>query len=181
MKFPDRSGVGGPLVNALLFQFGWLACVVGGDRVAVPVAAAVLLLHWRYLSRDAAEWFCMALSVALGVAIDAGLEAFDVLQFVGGGVPVWLIALWALFATTLNHSLRVFQRHLLWAALAGAGAGPLSYWSGVRLDAARFGIDTPTACAVLGVCWSLLLPLLSAMMRRRYRVLSLCMSSSKQG
>jgi hypothetical protein len=170
----------GQIVNAVLFQFGWIACVLGGDSVAVPVAIALLLFHWRFIGREAAEWFCIALSVALGVALDATLEALDVFRFAqGASVPLWLVALWALFATTLNHSLRLLQQHLRWAALLGAVAGPLSYWSGVALGAAEFGIETLQACAVLAACWGLLLPLLSAMMLRRRRVLSLCNFLSK--
>ena len=171
----------GLVANALLFQFGWLACVLGGDRVAVPVAAALLLLHWWFFSREAAEWLCIAFTVAIGVALDITLESAGVLQFANDTpIPLWLVALWALFATTLNHSLRWLQPHWAWAALLGAGAGPFSYWSGVQLDAAWFGIGTLAACGVLAACWGLLLPFLSAMMRRRYRVLSLCNPSSKQ-
>lgn len=167
------------LLNALLFQLGWWVCVLGGDGIAIAFVAGALLLYWRYARPDRAEWLCIALSAGIGCLLDSSLHAFGVLRFAETAtfsIPLWLVALWLLFATTLNQSLRWLQARSLLAALLGAGAGPLSYWGGAQLGAAQFGIAAPVACLVLAVCWGLLLPLLNAMMRRRRRVLLLCMS-----
>jgi len=165
------------LFNALAFQLGWIACVVGGDRLALPTVVIILGLHAVVSGCQRAEWLVIALSAALGIGLDSALHFFGILRFddfASWGVPLWLAALWLLFATTLNHSLRWLQWHPLWAALIGAVFAPLSYWGGARLGAASFGITMPAALAVLAVCWGLLLPLLGAMMRHRIRVLSLC-------
>lgn len=167
------------LLNALLFQAGWWACVLGGNRVAILFVAAALLLHWCCVSRERAEWLCIAIAAAAGCLLDAALQGFGVVRFAAGAghaIPLWLVALWLLFATTLDHSLRWLQSRWLLAALLGAGAGASSYWGGVELGVAQFGIATPVACSILAVCWGLLLPLLSAMMQRRSRVLSSCMT-----
>jgi len=166
------------LLNALLFQLGWWVCVLGGDGVALAFVAGALLLHWCCSRPDAAEWLCIALSAAIGCLLDSSLHSFGILRFAetaGFGIPLWLVALWLLFATTLNHSLRWLQARGWLAMLLGAAAGPLSYWGGEQLGAAQFGVAAPVACLILAVCWGLLLPLLNAMMRRRRRVLLLCM------
>ncbi|HSB96358.1 MAG TPA: DUF2878 domain-containing protein [Spongiibacteraceae bacterium] len=165
------------LFNALAFQLGWIACVLGGDRLALPTIAIMLVLHAIVSGCQRAEWLVIALSAALGIGLDSALHFFGILRFddfASWGVPLWLAALWLLFATTLNHSLGWLQGRPLLASLVGALLAPLSYWVGARFGAARFGIAVPAALAVLAVCWGLLLPLLGAMMRHRIRVLSLC-------
>jgi hypothetical protein len=146
---------------------------LGGDRVALWVAATALVLHFLCISRQRAEWLCIAMTVIIGCLLDSVLHRFGVLQFPnfdGLGVPFWLATIWLLFATTLNHSLRWLQKHGYWAALLGASIAPLSYWAGVRFGVARFGLETPWAMAILAICWGLLLPLLSAMMRHHTRM-----------
>lgn len=167
----------GMALNALLFQLGWWLRVLGGNRMALLVLAVALPLHWRYLARERAEWLCIALSAGLGVALDGALQHVGILQFgaaASDGVPFWLVALWLLFATTLNHSLRWLQTRLCWAVVLAALAAPFSYWGGVRFGAARFAWPVPQALLLVALCWGLLLPLLSAMMKHRARVSSPC-------
>jgi hypothetical protein len=165
------------VLNALIFQLGWWLAVLGGDRVALLVAATTLVLHGLCISRERAEWLCIVATVAIGCVLDSTLHSLDILQFPafsGVGVPLWLATIWLLFATTLNHSLRWLQKHWFWAVLLGVFIAPLSYWAGVRFGVASFGVATPLALAILAICWGLLLPLLSAMMRHRTRVEWLC-------
>ena len=166
--------------NALLFQLGWITCVVGGDRVALLAVAVGLSLHGFIFRVDRTEWCVIALSAGIGFGLDSALHRCGVLLFSAvavWGAPLWLAALWLLFATTLNHSLHWLQGRPWLAALCGALFAPLSYWGGARLGAADFGVETPTALIILAACWGLLLPVLSAMMRHRIRVLSLCRDS----
>lgn len=157
------------LVNALLFQVGWLICVIGGDAWALTVGIALLVAHWQWVSRDRREWAVIALGALLGIAVDTLLHALQLFRFteVTTGVPWWLAVLWLLFMTTLNHSLAILQRYPLWALLLGAVAGPASYYAGVQLGAAQFGLSSQTALALLAVVWAALLPLLAVLMKFR--------------
>jgi hypothetical protein len=159
--------------NALVFQIGWFLCVAGGDVIALGAALIGLLIHGIVGPCRPVEWLCIGLAALLGIMLDSALHSLGVLQFNafdGYGVPLWLVALWLLFASTLNSSLRWLQTRPLWAAACGVFVVPLSYWAGTRLGAdgvgaASFGLATPVALAILALAWGLLLPLLSAMMR----------------
>jgi hypothetical protein len=54
-----------------------------------------------------------------------------------GIAPVWILALWALFAMVLREPLRWLHKRLPLAALLGALGGPLSYAAAERLGACR--------------------------------------------
>ena len=58
-----------------------------------------------------------------------------------GLAPYWMLSLWIVFATTLNHSLRWLMNRPVAAALAGAIGGPLAYLAGAKLGA--LSIVTP--------------------------------------
>jgi uncharacterized protein DUF2878 len=154
--------------NGLIFQLGWFLCVTGGDVIALGAALAGLILHAVIGRCGWAEWLCIGVAALIGITLDSALHYFGVLQFsnvTGWGVPLWLASLWLLFATTLNRSLRWLQTRPLLAALCGALFAPLSYWAGAQIGTASFGIATTIALTVLTAAWSLLLPILSAMMR----------------
>jgi hypothetical protein len=75
------------------------------------------------------------------------------------------MALWALFATALNVSMRWLKPRLLLAALLGAVCGPLSYWGAVRLGAVQF-VDPLRIAIALAVGWAVLMPALMWLSRR---------------
>lgn len=163
------------LLNALMFQLGWLVCVMGGDRWALSVGVALLAAHWLWVSRDSREWLAIALGAGFGIVVDTSLHALQLFRFdsVTTGVPWWLAVLWLLFMTTLNHSLALLQRLPRWAMVLGAVGGPASYYGGVALDAAQFGLPVLQALLVLAGVWALLLPLLVQLMKfRRLGVLA---------
>lgn len=158
------------LLNAALFQVGWLVCVAGGDLWALTVGVALLVAHGVWISRDRREWMVIALGALLGIAIDTLLHGLQLFTFenVTTGVPWWLMVLWLLFMTTLNHSLALLQQHPYLAVIIGAVGGPASYYAGVALGAAQFGVTPPVALMLLAGVWALLLPLLSLMMKFRH-------------
>jgi fucose 4-O-acetylase-like acetyltransferase len=72
--------------------------------------------------------------------------------------PVWIIALWAGFATLLPVSLRWLLGRWRTAALFGAVGGPLAYYAGMKLGAVSFP-DPVVALAALAGGWAVLTPL----------------------
>ena len=77
----------------------------------------------------------------------------------------WLVILWALFATTLNSSLRVLQSRPWIAAALGAAGGPLAYYAGASLGALQF-LEPAAMLAALALGWALATPLLLSLARR---------------
>jgi len=162
-------------VNIVLYQIGWFACVLGAARGAPwlgpLLAAAIVTWHLagaRFKSRELTLLACAAL---LGVILDSALMRLGLLHFSSGVViagvsPAWMIALWVLFATTLNISLRWL--HWRWAAASVLGlvGGPLAYYAGARLGAITLIPTTRALCAV-ALVWAAVTPLLALAARSR--------------
>jgi len=158
----------GALENFALFQAGWLACVLGaakGVPAVAPLVASAIVARHAWISRaPRRELLLVCLVSAIGAVWDSALAASGLLAFregvvVEGTAPYWIIALWALFATTLNRSLAWLHGRYGLAAALGAVSGPLSYWAGARLDALEFG-QPAVALAALALGWAAILPAL---------------------
>ena len=167
------TGRAAVVLNIALFQLGWWCAVLGAARQQVlvgPCVIALVLLIYIVPSRRRVRALALVLvALALGAACEVGLRATGMTAFSTGpwsiaGVPLWMIALWGLFATTLTSSLRWLQGRWLLGSLFGAVGGSLSYVAGARLGA----LDLPASASlwVIALLWALALPLLSALARR---------------
>ncbi len=163
------------LQNFILFQAGWFACVLGGasrDYMwAGAIAAAVIVaVHFARATNMRNEIMLVLITAAVGTAWDsslmiAGLFTFQNGVVISGIIPVWMIAMWLLFATTLNVSMKWMKRRYLLAAIFGAIGGPVAYYAGHRLGAVDFDNAQLTLTAV-AVGWSLIMPLLMLLATR---------------
>jgi hypothetical protein len=161
-------------VNVILFQAGWFACVLGAAYGApwVGALAALALVAWHlgHATLPGREAVLVLVAIALGFAVEtalvrSGWVRFDTGVIVAGTAPYWMVALWAIFATTLNVSMRPLRSRPVLAALLGAVGGPLAYYGGARLGALEL-VATGAALAAIGIAWALVTPLLLAMARR---------------
>ena len=161
--------------NFIFFQLGWLCCVIGGANAnyswaGVVVVALIVAIHLYRAIETRNEAILLALSVAIGTAWDSSLTMAGVLQFDNGLIfnaiaPYWLIAMWALFATTLNVSMKWMKGKYFLASLFGAVGGPLAYLAGHKLGAVEFS-NTVTAMAAIGAGWAIIMPLLVILAER---------------
>lgn len=160
MKLPEGKYL--LVVNALLFNIGWAACVLLRDHIALLVALCIVLFHLIAVTRLRREWLFIAAVAVLGLAVDRALLESGLLLPVAAEVSavLWMGALWPMLATTLNHSLAMLKYRILLAALVGAVAGPFAYWTAVRLGAAEAGFTLPVFVLSLALLWALILPLL---------------------
>lgn len=161
-------------VNVLLFQAGWFACVLGASRglswqgaLAALTIAAFIALRSRHPRGELALAGAAALS---GFGFDSALTMAGWVEFKGAAPapllsPVWMVALWALFATTLNVSLRWLRERPALGMLFGAVGGPAAYYAGERLGALRFA-EPLAGLAAVAAGWALATPLLVALARR---------------
>src|SRR5712692_5607194 len=102
------------VVNFLAFQIGWFACVLGAAHelpwLGSGVAVALVALHVARAAQPLPELKLVLGTAAIGLVLDSFLTVTGVLTFTSGmllpGVaPHWMLALWMIFATTLNVSL----------------------------------------------------------------------------
>ena len=156
------------LANVALSQGAWFATIVGvaHGRGAWGVAAISGVIGWHLLvsARPAAEARLVGFALLLGLAVESvalaqGHVAYPNGAWRTGWSPYWLVALWGLFAVSLNVALRWLRGRPALAALVGAVVGPLSFLSGARLGAANF-VDMPAALLTVAAGWAVALPLL---------------------
>jgi hypothetical protein len=161
--------------NVVGNQLVWLCAVVGaghGLRWPAVLAAAAYVASQLWLSaQPGVELKLMVLAMACGLAVDGIAGATGAVVYAAHGAtwlaPVWILALWASFAMTLTVSFAVLQRHRVAAVLVGLLLAPLAYLSAARgWGAVRFTAPAWQGVALLGIGWSLALPLLAACARR---------------
>jgi Protein of unknown function (DUF2878) len=160
--------------NFVLFQIGWFACVWSAAQhqpwFGVLVTTAVVVAHVLRAPLPKAELKLVFLALALGLVFDSLLVWQGWLQYSSGIVlsnvaPYWIVALWGLFATLLNVSLRWMRGRWAIAVVFGAVGGPAAYYGGLRLGALEFG-NMPTGLLALAIGWAVLTPLLLALSAR---------------
>lgn len=157
------------VLNFIAFQLGWFACVLGAANghvlAGTLVVGAVVGLHLALARRALPEALLIAVAAVVGLVWDSaqvasGLMRYPTGNFAPGLAPYWILAMWALFATSLNLSL-AWLRHRPWlAALFGGLGGPLAYLAGERLG----GLEMPDPLLALGaqaLGWAVLLPMLT--------------------
>lgn len=163
------------IVNFLLFQICWMACVWGAARgmgwlgpVCVAVFAAIELPRMAHPAREV----LLLLTVAvLGTLVDTSYLAMGLVEYASsttsGVAPLWITGLWVSFALTLNRSLDWLAARPLLAASLGLLGGPLAYWIAFAVwGAGRFVGDTWLALLIIGVAWALITPLLFVLAAR---------------
>ncbi|MEZ5583023.1 MAG: DUF2878 domain-containing protein [Candidatus Competibacteraceae bacterium] len=162
------------LLNFLAFQFGWLACVLGGAYglpwLGTGLAMALIAAHIRWTANPRRELILILTIGVLGAAWDSLLVALGWLIYpsgtlIAGTAPHWIVAMWMLFATTLNVSLRWLHGRLLLATVLGALGGPLAYFAGYRLGGVEFS-QLWVGLTALGLGWAVLMPLLTVLAER---------------
>jgi len=162
------------VINFIAFQVAWLACVLGGAHeqalAGTLFVGGVIVLHLVLAQRRLPEVALIAFAACIGFIWDswlvaAGLMNYPAGNFAPGFAPYWIIAMWALFATSLNLSMAWLKGRLKLAALFGAIGGPLAYLAGERLG----GVQIPDPVLALGMQalgWAVLLPLLTRLASR---------------
>ena len=162
------------IANFIAFQLGWFAVALGAAHGLPWAGTAVVLViiawHLRNAVRPRAELALVLSAAAIGALFDSSLAALGLVVFpngmlLEGTAPHWMIALWMLFATTLNVSLGWLKRSLLLATAFGAVGGPLAYVGGAKLGALAIP-DLVPAIAWLALGWAVLTPLLFVVSRR---------------
>jgi len=156
------------VLNFVLFQIGWFACVLGAAHglawAGALTALLIVALHLARAPEPRRELALVGSAVLLGAVFESLLVQSGWIRFatgvlIEGAATYWMVALWALFATTLNVSLRGLRNRAWIAALLGAVGGPLAYYAGARLGALEF-VATGAGLAAVGAGWAILTPVL---------------------
>lgn len=155
--------------NFTASEAGWFACVLGAANdmpwIGPVVVLALVLVHLRLVDTPPVEEVRLMLAaVFIGLLADSFLVASGLVSYpngtwIDGLAPYWILAMWAMFATTMNMSLKWLKSRLPLAALLGAIFGPLAYLAGEELGAVTFESRT-LALVALSLIWAFCMPLL---------------------
>lgn len=163
------------ILNGIAFQLVWMTCVWGGatGQWWLGPIAVLAFAGWHLpRCRDAVGEFWLLVAVAgIGFALDSlwagsGMLTYETPSPSPSLAPVWIVALWAGFALTLNHSLSFLARRPILAGVFGAVGGPLSFWIGANWwHAVEFSAPAPLVLMVLATAWGLVTPMLLILAR----------------
>lgn len=162
------------LINFILFQLAWLACVLGGAHgypwVGPLVVAAVVAYHLQRAASPLPELSLLVTAALLGTVFDSALVATGWLVYPSGQwhalmAPYWIVAMWVAFATTLNVSLNWLKGRTQLSVVFGAVGGPAAYWAGSKLGGVSF-VEPALALTTLALGWAAITPALVALSTR---------------
>ncbi|MEX0330083.1 MAG: DUF2878 domain-containing protein [Puniceicoccaceae bacterium] len=160
--------------NLILFKAGWLACVYGAAHglawLGTAVVLAIALEHLRTAPGRQKEAMLLAVAAGIGLIWESILVSGGLLQYgdgflVEGFAPYWIVAMWILFATTINVGMRWLKNNWILTSIVGAICGPAAFFFGERAGAVIFTENVLSLLAI-GLGWAILLPLLAGMARR---------------
>ncbi|MES2501109.1 MAG: DUF2878 domain-containing protein [Pseudomonadota bacterium] len=161
------------VVNFVLFQIGWFACVIGAAKqmpwLGVATVLAILIWHLTQAKQAKKEVQLLLITLVIGGTFDQIMLNHQLITYQAHGwssliVPVWILALWAEFVTVLNVSLRWMKElkakvRWLVTLLFGAIGGPLAYMGAEKLGAVTLN-HLPISYIALSIGWAVLTPLL---------------------
>lgn len=157
--------------NIVLFQIGWFSCVLSAAAqkpwIGLLVIIGVVVAHVLRAPLPLMELILVCLALFIGLVFDSILVWQGWLTYSSGMLlpnmaPYWIVAMWGLFATLLNVSLRWMRGRWLTAALLGTVGGPAAYYGGLQFGALEFE-NMEAGLAALAIGWALLTPLLLAL------------------
>jgi hypothetical protein len=161
-------------LNFVVFQAGWFAAVVTAAKhepwIGIGVVALIVAVHIASATRPSREAALVAITAVIGATWDTLMVQTHWMTYAPGTViantaPLWIVALWALFATALNVSLNWLKNRDLLGFAVGAVAGPMSYYGGVKLGALAF--DQPAKAVIaLAIGWGIFVPVLMRLAKR---------------
>jgi hypothetical protein len=166
-----RSETARNVLNFACFQVGWLICVLYPGLMAAGLVLLFLVAHFVLVSQKRfSELQFIGLGTVVGAALDLLWFRTGILASTQGEViltPPWLVAIWAIFMTTLSHSLNWVSRRVWLAFVLAPMAGPFAYWSASKLGAVTLPELIPSLLA-LALGWLVVFPLLLFLRKSLY-------------
>ncbi|KMQ74481.1 DUF2878 domain-containing protein [Marinobacter subterrani] len=152
------------ILNFLLFQAGWFACVLYPGLAGAGIVLVFLVVHFALVSQHrVTELQFVGLGTVAGSVLDGIWFRTGILDDGTGGevllTPPWLVAIWAIFMTTLSHSLNWISKKTWLPFVLAPLAGPFAYWSASQVGAVQLPQLVPSLIA-LGLGWLIIFPLL---------------------
>lgn len=157
------------LLNFLLYQIGWFACVLGAAYArstwGIAVAISLVGIHLFLTTDRTNQAKLLLIAVSVGFVVDSALLEIGVYQFpnaalVDGLPPLWMSALWIQFATTFRYCMHWLSGRYAICGILGLAGAPVAFLGGESLGAVAFCAPRFTNLLILGSLWAIAIPLL---------------------
>lgn len=156
--------------NGLLYTAGWFSCIwfasLGMPKLAflsalAPYLMQMALFFYAKFPFRLVDAFLGIYALLMGFGLETLIVSSGLVHYITSPStayfpPLWILALYPLFSTTLNHSLAIVNTHKTFPFLCGLIA-PLSYLAGGRLGACTFPYGFVIAYMGLALLWILLM------------------------
>ena len=155
------------ILNIIGFQIGWWVCALGAqnslDYLGPLYMATFIIIHMRFISKKYSEFILILFGIFLGLLVDSSFKYFNIINYSSINfnsyyAPSWIIAMWAGFCATLNHSLSWLKTRILASFFLGAIFGPLSYVAGLNMNIIFFISSKSKAIFILAIVWGISIP-----------------------
>jgi len=149
------------LIVSTWFQIIWFGAILGRDDWQYLTLFVVVITLLASFYKGLVPWPKLALVVSIGVLVDFSHYSLGLFQFEQLHFPLWLFALWLIFAWYAAFLLPFLSQYPLpLVATVGGIAGTLSYVAGEKLGAVTFGLPIFSMTAILMIEWTLLTALI---------------------
>ena len=123
-----------------------------------------IISHLLIIKNKKKESIFLILAGTIGLVVDS-FKAFSGFityngTFVENFAPLWIIAMWVGFASTINHSGDWVKQRYVIAMFLGVIFGPLNYLFGNRMEALSLNWDLTFSVIILSIVWGGAVPLL---------------------
>ncbi|TDT41406.1 uncharacterized protein DUF2878 [Halospina denitrificans] len=155
------------LANFILFQLGWCVAVLYPGTLAALVLLGIVAVHLLLISAfPLRELRFIIMVTVLGSVLDVVHRTSGVLDFPGyvgayseGMIPLWLVMLWAVFATAVNHCLYWMRNYRVILFGLPPFAGAFAYYTAEQFGAIEIGHGLLGILAI-AIGWGLVYPLM---------------------
>ncbi|MEM7360550.1 MAG: DUF2878 domain-containing protein [Pseudomonadota bacterium] len=153
------------VINALMFKIGWLGVVFLGSGTlhwTAPILVTMIVgFHLIMCRNPKIELKLILVAVLMGALWESFIASQGLVIYAHGQpgtylAPAWIVAMWALLATTLNVNLAWMRGRPFLTILFGAIGGPCAFLAGEKLGAVTFP-DPLLTLIVLALGWSALM------------------------
>ncbi|MCM8526136.1 MAG: DUF2878 domain-containing protein [Lentisphaeraceae bacterium] len=142
------------LVNAVLFQLGWLVCIFSSSLNSLIVTSVIIIYHLKSVKNRADE-FKFILPVAIyGYLLDNSLMILGYIDLsFAKASTIYLVCVWLLFVMTLRNSMSFFMNTPVKAFLLGLLA-PVSYFTVHNLGKVKYSEPLIHSIFIHALLWS---------------------------
>ena len=156
------------IINIVGFYIGWWGCILGSSNgypyIGPLLTIVFIIFHGNFFMISTKEIQLIVIVGLVGTFVDSCLFLSKFFIYAGAYsdnlfiAPLWITAMWAGFAATINHSMTFFQGKWLLMVIAGAIFGPAAYYTGEGFGAISFQLTPLLSLLIIGAVWAVAMP-----------------------